>query len=94
MDNLNIGFLVSSVLATTGLGVYVYMNNNDVTNDVHNDNQPEYANSEDYNADAMFNNESIRNENDSYNVKNNKKSVTVKTKRRNNKLVGTRRKRW
>jgi hypothetical protein len=98
MDNLNIGFLVSSVLATTGLGVYVYMNNNDVTNDgqndVQNDNHPEYANNEDYNADAMFNNESIRNENDSYNVKSNKKSVTVKTKRRNNKLVGTRRKRW
>ena len=81
MDNLNIGFLVSSVLATAGLGVYVYMNNND--------NPPEFVNNEiskDDNHDAE--------ENEGDNIKSHKKLVTVKTKRRNNKLVGTRRKRW
>lgn len=90
MDNLNIGFLVSSVLATTGLGVYVYMNNNDT----HNDYPSEHANNEDYNADTLFNDELIGHENDGYNIKSNKKSVTVKSKRRNNKPSGTRRKRW
>jgi hypothetical protein len=80
MDNLNIGFLASSVLAATGIGVYVYMNNNDTEQleNVNNINN-EYSNDDE--------------ENESDNMKSNKKSVTVKTKRRNNKLSGTRRKR-
>jgi hypothetical protein len=80
MNNLNIGFLVSAVLATTGLGVYVYMNNED-------------------HPSETVNNESIKDDNideEDEHVKNTKstnKSVSVKSKRRNNKLSGTRRKR-
>ena len=80
MDNLNIGFLVSTVLATAGLGVYVYMNNNDE--------EPEHVNNE-YIKDDNHDDE----ENESDYIKSNKKSVSIKTKRRNNKLSGTRRKR-
>ena len=79
MDNLNIGFLASSVLAVTGLGVYVYMNNNDK--------QSEHVTNE-------ISNEDDTDENESDYIKSNKKSVTVKTKRRLNKSTGTRRKRW
>ena len=80
MDNLNIGFVVSSVLAVTGLGVYLYMNNTDdnsehVTHEISNE------------ADID------ENENENDNIKTNKKSVSVKTKRRLNKTSGTRRKR-
>jgi hypothetical protein len=83
MNNLNIGFLVSAVLATTGLGVYLYTTNNDNqlenVDNVHN----EYSNDD-----------AEEDENVKY-VKSNKKSATVsiQTKRRNNKSAGTRRKR-
>ena len=80
MDNLNIGFLASSVLAATGIGVYVYMNNADnnmehVTNEIRKD--------DNYDEE----------ENESDNLKSNKKSVSIKTKRRATKNTGTRRKR-
>ena len=78
MDNLNIGFVVSSVLAVTGLGVYLYMNNTD-------------DNSE--HVTHEISNEADIDENENDNIKSNKKSVTVKTKRRLNKASGTRRKR-
>jgi hypothetical protein len=81
MNNLNIGVLVSSILAATGLGVYVYMNNND------NDNQLENVKNE-YIKDV----EEEEEDSDKY-IKSNKKSVSIKTKRRNSKLSGTRRKR-
>jgi len=80
MNNLNIGVLVSSILAATGLGVYVYMNNND------NDNQLENVKNE------YINDVEEEEEPDKY-IKSNKKSVSIKTKRRNSKLSGTRRKR-
>jgi hypothetical protein len=81
MDNLNIGFLVSSVLATTGLGVYVYMNNNNniITEYLHDE--------DDDNPDAETGK-------DTENIKSAKKSINVKTKRRTNKQTGTRRKRY
>jgi hypothetical protein len=79
MNNLNIGVLVSSILAATGLGVYVYMNNND---------EP----SEPVNNEISENDEQDEEENDKY-MKSHKKSVTIKTKRRSNKQTGTRRKR-
>ena len=85
MNNLNIGFLASSVLAATGLGVYVYMNNNDNDDDKH----VEHANNE-YINDTEITDEA--DENDKY-MKNNKKTVSIKTKRRLNKASGTRRKR-
>jgi len=79
MENLNLGFLLSSVIATTGLGAYVlYMNNTDNNND--NDNTSEDNISNEYRDDD--NNEPV------------KKSVTIKTKRRNNKSLGTRRRRY
>ena len=76
MNNLNIGFLASSVLAATGIGVYVYMNNTeDKSEPVNNEiSQEEEEDESDY-------------------IRSNKKSVTVKTKRRLNKASGTRRKR-
>ena len=80
MDNLNIGFLVSSVLAVTGLGVYTYMNNND--------SQDEHVNNENITDDNHDE------EHDSDHVKSGKKTVTVKTKRRATKNTGTRRKRF
>lgn len=90
MDKLNLGFLVSAVLATTGLGIYAYMNhnnnNNDNNNDNDNDNQPEYVKND-------FSNDDEEEDPDKY-IKSNKKSVSIKTKRRNNKSTGTRRKRW
>ena len=81
MNNLNIGFLVSAVLATTGLGVYVYINNED--------NQSEPVNNESIKDDAE---EEEEEEKDKY-MKSHKKSVTIKSKRRNIKSSGTRRKR-
>ena len=77
MENLNLGFLLSSVIATTGLGAYVlYMNNTENDNDKTNeDDIPNEYRDDD-------NNETV------------KKSVIIKTKRRNNKLTGTRRKRY
>ena len=86
MDKLNIGVLVSSVLATAGLGIYAYMNYNNNHNDNPNDNPLENVNNE-YINDAVE-----EEENDKY-TKSNKKSASIKTKRRNNKSTGTRRKR-
>ena len=77
MNNLNIGFLVSSVLATAGLGIYVYMNNN-------NNIITEYL--QDPDEDPI-------NDNESDYIPINKKMLTVKSKRRINKSTGTRRKR-
>jgi hypothetical protein len=77
MDKLNIVVLASSVLAMTGLGAYVYMNNNA-------DNNMEHVTNEFSNDD---------NQDVEENEKSTKKSVTVKTKRRLNKASGTRRKR-
>ena len=80
MNNLNVGVLVSSLLAATGLGVYVYMNNADnnmehVTNEIsHDHDNHDEEDGIDY-------------------IKSNKKSINVKTKRRLNKASGTRRKR-
>ena len=85
MDNLNIGFLASSVLAATGLGVYVYMNNNNNNN---NNIITEYLHDED------DDNHDAETGKDTENIKSAKKSVTVKTKRRMNKQTGTRRKRY
>ena len=89
MDKLNIGFLVSSVLATTGLGVYVYMNSTDNDNDTYNETHNENINNEYSKADTMLNDE----ENEHDYIKSNKKSLAVKTKRRTTKNTGTRRKR-
>jgi hypothetical protein len=85
MDKLNLGFLVSSVLATAGLGIYAYMNYTDNHNDSPNDNQLENVKNE-------YSNDAEEEDNDKY-IKSNKKSVSIKTKRRNNKSTGTRRKR-
>jgi hypothetical protein len=83
MNNLNVGVLVSSVLATAGLGVYVYMNNN-------NNIITEYLHSEE-----AVHDEDLSNENESdHIIKSNKKVLTVKSKRRTNKTSGTRRKRY
>lgn len=78
MNNLNVGVLVSSVLATAGLGVYVYMNNN-------NNIITEYL--QDTDEDAI-------NDNESDHIKSNKKLLSVKSKRRTPKANGTRRKRY
>jgi len=85
MNNFNIGVLVSSVLATAGLGIYVYMNNN-------NNIITEYLNDEN---DEDVNNEETEHfyENDK-NTKITKKLLSVKSKRRNSKQTGTRRKRY
>ena len=85
MDKLNIGFLVSSVLATAGLGIYAYMNYTDNHNDNSNDNPLENVNNE-------YMNDVEEEDPDKY-IKSNKKSVSIKTKRRNNKSTGPRRKR-
>ena len=86
MNNLNIGLLVSSILATTGLGIYVYMNNNNNNN---NNIITEYLHDEEVNdADPSNDNESDKN------MKSTKKMLTVKSKRRANKQTGTRRKRY
>ena len=84
MENLNLGFLVSSVIATTGLGAYVlYMNNNENNNDSPN------------NTNDNINEDNVPNEyRDDYSNEPVKKSVIIKTKRRNNKSIGTRRKRY
>ena len=87
MDKLNIGFLVSSVLATTGLGIYAYMNYTNNHKDTPNDNQLENVNNE------YVNDAEEEEDTDKY-IKSNKKSTSIKTKRRNNKSTGTRRKRW
>ena len=79
MNNLNIGFLASSVLAATGLGVYVYMTNTE--------DKSEHVNNE------ISHNHEEEEEDGSDFIKSNKKSITVKTKRRLNKSIGTRRKR-
>jgi hypothetical protein len=84
MNNLNVGALVSSVLAMTSIGVYVYMNNDDTPEHVHN----EYVK-----EDTDLNDVSNSNEFESDQIKNHKKSVTIKTKRRATKNTGTRRKR-
>ncbi len=81
MNNLNVGVLVSSVLATAGLGIYVYMNNNNnniITEYLHNEED--------------LHDEENSNENDI--IKSTKKSITVKSKRRAHKTTGTRRKRY
>jgi hypothetical protein len=83
MNNLNVGVLVSSVLATAGLGVYVYMNNNNNNN---NNIITEYLHNEE-----DVNDEENSNENE---IKSTKKSITVKSKRRAHKTNGTRRKRY
>jgi hypothetical protein len=88
MNNLNVGVLVSSVLAVTGLGVYVYMNNNN------NNEQLESLNNEHSNDDAMLNEEGDNFYETDKNIKSNKKTVNVKSKRRNAKTTGTRRKRY
>ena len=83
MNNLNIGVLVSSVLAASGLGIYVYMNNNNIIESLHD--EPE----------AVVNDVENSNDNESdKNVKSTKKMLTVKSKRRANKHTGTRRKRY
>ena len=79
MNNLNIGFLASSVLAATGLGIYAYMTNTEdksehVNNEISHDHEEGEEDESDY-------------------IKSNKKSINVKTKRRLNKASGTRRKR-
>ena len=81
MNNLNVGVLVSSVLATAGLGVYVYMNNN-------NNIITEYL------QDTDVNDEDAINDVENYHIKSNKKLLSVKSKRRTPKANGTRRKRY
>ena len=85
MNNLNVGVLVSSVLATAGLGIYAYMNNNNniITEYLHDN--------EDDNHDDNHDEENSK---DTENVKSTKKLLTVKSKRRTNKTSGTRRKRY
>jgi len=79
MENLNLGFLVSSVIAMTGLGVYVLYMNNEENNIL---------------KEPDVNDEDSSNDDESDYIKNTKKSVTVKTKRRANKSLGTRRRRY
>lgn len=77
MENMNLGFLISSVIATTGLGAYVLYMNNDKGN------VTEYVEDPEPNSDD-----------ESEHIKSSKKSVILKTKRRTNKSVGTRRRRY
>lgn len=77
MENMNLGFLLTSVIATTGLGVYVYMTNSD--NNIL--------------KETDVNDEDSSNDDENEHIKSSKKSVVIKTKRRNNKSLGTRRRR-
>ena len=82
MNNMNQLFLASSMLATAGLGVYVYMNN---------DRQPDHLNNEHSKEDEAFASpEDVASTESIQSVSRNKKNVHVKTKRRNYKTSGTR----